>query len=113
MRYLNTVLLVLFLGVSGGTLAHEGHDHDELPVSQVEAARVADKALLALVRNKEVDAAWLVKHRQGTQPYKVGQANIWMTTYKKPTTDGKGEDKLYVFIDTFGNYLEANQTGKL
>jgi hypothetical protein len=105
--------LTLSLAMFGVAHAHEGHDHDEKAVTQQEAAATADKALVALVKNKEIDAAWRIAHRQGTQPYKVGQASIWMTAYKRAAADGKSDEKLYIFIDTFGNYIEANRTGKL
>lgn len=113
MPSLNKLFFIALLATFGVVHAHEGHDHDEKPVTQQEATSTADRALLSLVKNKEADAGWQVTHRQGTQPYKVGQARIWMTTYKKASADGKGEEKLYIFIDTIGNYIEANQTGKL
>jgi hypothetical protein len=113
MQSLNKLIFAALLATFGVVHAHEGHDHDEKPVTQQEATATADRALLALVKNKEVDAAWQVTHRQGTQPQQVGQARIWMTTYKKPSADGKGEEKLYVFVDAFGNYIDVNKTGKL
>ncbi len=113
MQSLNKLIFITLLATFGVVHAHEGHDHDEKPVTQQEATTTADRALLSLIKNKEVDAAWQVAHRQGTQPHKVGQASIWMTTYKKRSADGKSEEKLYIFIDTVGNYIEANTTGKL
>jgi hypothetical protein len=105
--------LAALLATFGIAHAHEGHDHDEKPVTQQQATTTADRALIALVKNKEVDAAWKLTHRQGTQPYKVNQASIWMTTYKKQSVDGKGEEKVYIFVDTIGNYIDAHTTGKL
>jgi hypothetical protein len=113
MKSLYKVLSTALLAVVGLAHAHEGHDHDEKPVTQQQASTTADSALLALVKNKEVDATWQVKHRQVTQSHKAGEARIWKTTYKKPSADGKTDEKLYIFVDTFGNYIEANATGKL
>lgn len=113
MRSLRRLIFTMLLAAFGVVHAHEGHDHDEKPVTQQEATATADRALLALVKNKEVDAAWQVSHRQGTQPQQAGLATIWMTTYKKPSADGKSDEKLYIFIDTFGNYIDTNRTGKL
>lgn len=113
MQSLHRLSLAMLLATFGIAHAHEGHDHEERPVTQQEATKTADRALLALVKSKEVDAAWQVTHRQSTQAYKVTQASIWKTTYKRMGVDGKREEKLYIFVDTFGNYIDANATGKL
>jgi hypothetical protein len=110
-RFNKLIGLVLVALVSSG-YAHEGHDHDEEPVTQQEAAKIADRALVALVKNSEVDAAWKVTHRQATVSKQIEGARVWVTTYKKSVT-GAAEEKLYIFMDEFVNYIEANKTGKL
>jgi hypothetical protein len=114
MKTLGKLICAFALLAFGGAYAHEGHDHDEKPVTQQEAASTADKALAALTKNKEIEASWQAKHRQSTQPQKIGGAQAWVTTYKKPAVvAGQPDDKLYIFIDAFGNYIDTNRTGKL
>lgn len=103
---------ILLTALAGVSYAHEGHDHDEEPVTQQEAAIIADRALVALVKNAEVDASWKATHRQATVSRQMESARVWVTTYKK-TASGAADEKLYIFMDAFGNFIEANRTGKL
>ena len=113
MKCFNRIFCISLLAAFGVAHAHEGHDHDEKPVTQQEAAKTADKALIALVKNKELDASWQVKQRQETKTHLVDGAKIWRVSYKKPAGPDGAEKTLYVFIDVAGNYIDSNYTGKL
>jgi hypothetical protein len=113
MNRIASVLLSVSALLSPFTVvAHEGHDHDE-SITQMEAGSVSDNVLAGLVKNKELDAAWAGGKRTVTREQRIKGKVVWITTYEKPTADGKGKESLYIFIDAVGNYLDANKTGKL
>jgi hypothetical protein len=113
MNRIAIALLSLSMGASLLVVAHEGHEHDEEPVTRAEAGSIADTALIGLVKNKEIDASWQGRKRTATREQRIAGKIVFVSTYDKPTVDGKGKDTLYIFIDAVGNYIEANSTGKL
>jgi hypothetical protein len=113
MNRIAIALVSLSMAVSPLVVAHEGHDHDEKPVTQTEAGSIADTALSGLVKNKEIDASWQGRKRTATREQRVAGKNVFVSTYDRPAADGKGKETLYVFIDAMGNYIASNTTGKL
>ena len=109
-RVLFIAMAALALGVAQ---AHEGHDDEDKPITQQQAATLADKALGTLQKSKKVDASWSVKQRQETKSQAVSGGKVWRVSYKQPALASAGEQTLYVFIDALGNYVDSNHTGKL
>ena len=103
---LSAALLAL---VSSNALAHEGHDDDTL--TERRAARLASKTLPTLVEAKKVSASWAKAMHDKVERRSLASQDIWIVSYKN--SDAKAGDRLYLFFDEVGNFIEANHTGEL
>ena len=110
MLFYKRLVCVFLVGLVGlmplGVIAHPDHE-DEEPLTEQRVAALADKSLPALVSGKKVKPEWAQARRDSIAQRTVAGKDFWIVTYKK--TDGL----LYVFFDDIGNFVEANQTGKL
>jgi hypothetical protein len=113
MTTLKKYFILLTALIALPVLAHEGHDDAIKPINQQQAVTRSDAALAGLVKNKEVEALWQASLRQATKIEKIKGARIWVTSYAKPAASSSKEERLYVFLDELGNYIDANKTGKL
>jgi Family of unknown function (DUF6488) len=102
-----TVLYIALLSFATAvSFAHEGHDEK---LTDKRVAQLADKSLPKVVQSKKLNAQWATAQRQSVVQRKAAGKDVWMVTYKGAGADGQ----LYLFFDDLGNFVDANQTGKL
>lgn len=93
--------------------AHEGHDHDDESLTEKQVAALATKTLPSLIQGKKIAATWAQAKQEAVTIRSAAGKDVWVVTYKNPSaTDASGKP-LFLFFDDLGNFIEANQSGKL
>lgn len=108
-----TILITAVLGLTTQALAHEGHDEEEASLTENRVGQLAARTLPSLIQSKKVRAAWADAQRENIAARSAAGKEIWVVAYKNP--DGKVDKgkPLYLIFDGLGNFVEANNTGKL
>jgi hypothetical protein len=109
-----TIIMVAAIGlVSTPVFAHEGHDEENVSLTENRVAQIASRTLSALVKSKKVGAEWAGAQRESIATRTASGKAIWVAAYKNP--DGKVDNgkPLYLIFDDLGNFAEMNHTGKL
>jgi hypothetical protein len=109
-----TMIMVATIGlVSAQAFAHEGHDEENVSLTENRVALIASRTLSALVQSKKIGAEWAGAQREGINARAASGKGIWVAAYKNP--DGKMDNgkPLYLIFDDLGNFVEVNHTGKL
>ena len=105
-----TLLLAALLSITP-VMAHEGHDHDEESLTEGEVKQLAAKTLPALIQAKKVAPSWSKAQPADVIIRPAAGKDIWVVTYKSAANPA--EKPLYLIFDDLGNFVEANQTGKV
>lgn len=106
-----TALVLLF---AGQVYAGAGHSHAvSEPISKDQATQKAEAVKQRLVSSKQVSAEWNGIEGSSPQQRSTSAGNLWVVEYANPEAADDKKNKLFVFVDEFGNPVGANHTGAL
>jgi len=109
------IYLVLLLVVSvNGVFAHgpggEGHG-PQTELTQNEVSERAIELVAKIVASGKLDASWAEIQPSGVTKKNFNGSQEWVVTFNNPGEKDAAKQKLYVFINIYGQYLGANHTG--
>ncbi|MFC4159676.1 DUF6488 family protein [Chitinimonas lacunae] len=95
--------------------AHGSHGShgDEAPLTKESAATHGNQIVQQLIQDKKLPASWQKLTPSEVTNKQLFKGRMWVITYTNPQEKNAAKKTLYVFIDEFGNYVDANHTGGL
>ena len=112
MHTLRQILLTILLTFAAAqATAHPGgHDDDGKLISAEEATSLADYAVSTYVKDKKLAGSWAKRKAQEAKLQNTGNEMVWVVTYANPAEKDASKKTLYVFIDSLGNFVDANHS---
>ena len=68
---------------------------------------------MILIESKQLTESWLKRQLEDVSTRQTPAGLVWVVRYKNPVVTDKTEQTLYIFFDEFGNYMEANLSGRI
>ncbi len=91
--------------VTGATLAHEGHGHDQ-PLDQATAVETASSKMQELIKEGMLDEKWATRPAAGAQLARIEGRQNWIVFY----VDTDANVRLELVFTTNGEYVSMAQT---
>jgi hypothetical protein len=112
MRTLRRILLSMVLTFAAvQSIAHPGGHGDEAKlISAEEATTLADYAVSMYVKDKKLDGSWAKRKATEAKLQNTGHEAVWVVSYVNPAEKDASRKTLYVFIDSLGNFIDANHS---
>jgi hypothetical protein len=112
MRTLRQMLLTILLAfaVVQATAHPGGHGDESKLISAEEATALADSAVSMYVKDKKLDGSWAKRKAQKAALQNTGTEMVWVVSYANPAEKDASKRTLYVFIDSLGNFIDANHS---
>ncbi|GGX43100.1 DUF6488 family protein [Saccharospirillum salsuginis] len=92
--------------------AHTDHGPKE-PLSQDTIVERANQAVEQLVSNDRIPSSWQGAYEPDVTRQDSQFGLIWSVLYQNDAIDDPDEQSLYIFLDEFGNVVNANYSGEL
>jgi hypothetical protein len=109
LRQILLTILLAFAAVQA--TAHPGGHGDEAKlISAEEATTLADSAVSMYVQDKKLDGSWAKRKAKETKLQNTGTEMVWVVSYANPAEKDASKRTLYVFIDSLGNFVDANHS---
>lgn len=105
-------LIALSSFISMGAQSHEGHDHEE-ELTEKQVSQLAAKTLPAVIQSKKLAASWSKAPQERVTVEQSDGKTVWVVSYKNPGGNVDQGSPLHLFFDDLGNFVDANQTGKV
>jgi hypothetical protein len=109
--FVPTLLAIVLVSAASQTIAHPGGHGDEAKlISAEEATTLADYAVSVRVKEKKLAGSWAKRKATEVKLQKSGHETVWMVSYANPAEKDASKKTLYVFIDSLGNFIDANHS---
>jgi Family of unknown function (DUF6488) len=102
--------VILSFAAAQATAHPGGHDDEVKLISAEEATTLADHALSLYVRDKKLDGSWAKRKAKEAKLQNTGSEAVWVVSYANPAEKDASKKTLYVFIDSLGNFIDANHS---
>ena len=102
-------MLVTF-ATAQATAHPEGHGDEAKLISAEEATSLADYAVSMYVKDKKLAGSWAKQKAKEAKLQNTGSETVWMVSYVNPAEKDASRRTLYVFIDSLGNFIDANHS---
>lgn len=112
MQTLRQILLTIALTFAATqATAHPGGHGDEAKlITAEEATTLADSAVSMYVKEKKLDGSWVKRKATEAKLQNTGNEMVWVVSYSNPAVKDASKQTLYVFIDSLGNFIDANHS---
>lgn len=101
----------LVAGPSSAGHSH-GNETTKRQLSKEEILEVSKKHITLLIKNKKVDPSWEQSTHTDIKQHTVSGFKEWVVQYKNTQVEDATKQTLFIFVDTHGQVLAANHTGK-
>lgn len=104
------VTFVLAFAAAQATAHPGGHDEEAKLISAEEATKLADYAVTTYVQEKKLAGSWAKRKAKETKLQNTVNEMVWIVSYANPAENDASKRTLYVFIDSLGNFIDANHS---
>lgn len=71
---------------------------------------MADYAVSMYVKDKKLDGSWAKRKATEAKLQNTGNEVLWIVSYANPAEKDASKRTLFVFIDSLGNFIDANHS---
>ena len=104
------ILILLMVALSGRT--HIDPEYARKKIGAHKALKIATSEIERLVKEQRIGNSWLKATHLKSGKKTFGAEIEWVVTFQNKNIEDTKREKLYVFINVFGDFVAANFTGR-
>lgn len=106
------LLFILFLATSFISAQAKESDDSKKYVTTSYIAGDAKREIFDLIRSRKIESSWLDVKPSSIEKIKVNNHIEWLITFNNPQIKDVSKQKIYLFMNIYGDVILINYDGK-